>query len=181
MAKSKTRLKKPIVANPSYTVTAVDANSVRQAASRLTPPPPPPSPMRVSTKPQVKRRDSLIDAQIKYVQANKSKNDTLNYAVIDKNSNNIVYVDRNGKRIKNEPIITGVDSGDVTTAPSQQEYYKSDLKGKYKDYYDYLDQIKQKITPAGVFSTKLITNYTEPIGLKKQNKEDNRQRCMARS
>lgn len=163
--------KKVVIPPTPYTVTAVDANSVRQAAPRLTPPPPPPSPMRVSTKPQVKRRDSLIDAQIKYVQANKSKNDTLNYAVIDKNSNNIVYVDRNGKRIKNEPIITGVDSGDVTTAPSQQEYYKSNLKDKYKDYYDYLDQIKQKITPAGVFSTKLITNYTEPIGLKNKIKK----------
>lgn len=161
--------KKVVIPPTPYTVTAVDANSVRQAAPRLTTPPP--SPMRVSTKPQVKRRDSLIDAQIKYVQANKSKNDTLNYAVIDKNSNNIVYVDRNGKRIKNEPIITGVDSGDVTTAPSQQEYYKSDLKDKYKDYYDYLDQIKQKITPAGVFSTKLITNYTEPIGLKNKIKK----------
>jgi len=161
--------KKVVIPPTPYTVTAVDANSVRQAAPRLTTPPP--SPMRISTKPQVKRRDSLIDAQIKYVQANKSKNDTLNYAVIDKNSNNIVYVDRNGKRIKNEPIITGVDSGDVTTAPSQQEYYKSDLKDKYKDYYDYLDQIKQKITPAGVFSTKLITNYTEPIGLKNKIKK----------
>ncbi len=80
-----------------------------------------------------------------------------NYAVIDKKNNVMYYVNPAGRIIGYENVITGATNKDEENAPSMLEYGKT-----ANEYYDYLKNTDQRVTPAGVFT--LRSNKNNSVG-----------------
>lgn len=82
-----------------------------------------------------------------------------NYAVVDKDVNKIYVFNPEHKFIGAENVVTGADGGSTFVAPSMNDYLRSDvaedLNGddelNAKDYFTYLEQNKQRITPNGIY------------------------------
>ena len=70
-----------------------------------------------------------------------------NFGIIDKNGNVMYYVNPDGEIIGHENIVTGATNKDKEHAPSMLEYGKT-----ANEYYDYLKNTNQRVTPAGSFT-----------------------------
>lgn len=106
------------------------------------------------TKKEQPVNEDLLDKQLDLIKNNKVKNDTLPFAVVNKQSNKIIYYDKNNKEVKREDVITGTDQKDIDTAPSMREWMKKNDGKVADDYFKYLNNTQQKITPAGAFTLK---------------------------
>lgn len=80
-----------------------------------------------------------------------------NYGIIDKKNNIMYYVNPNGEIIGYENVITGATNKDRENAPSMLEYGKT-----ANEYYDYLKNTNQRVTPAGIFT--LYSNKNNSVG-----------------
>ena len=98
---------------------------------------------------------SQVINQIDYVKY--SDNPKQNFGVVDKENNVMYYVNPNGEIIGHENVITGATNTDRETAPSMKEYGKT-----ANEYYDYLKNTNQRVTPAGKFT--LYSNNNNSVG-----------------
>lgn len=98
----------------------------------------------------------------------KGVNPDENYAIVDKDINKMYLFNPNHKLIGAEPVVTGADTGDAFVAPSMNGYLRSDLAEDLnndgnlnaKDYFQYLEQNKQRVTPNGVY---YVDNYRDDV------------------
>jgi hypothetical protein len=97
---------------------------------------------------------SQVINQIDYVKYH--DNPTQNFGVVDKENNVMYYVNQYGQIIGHENVVTGATNADKESAPSMLEYGKT-----ANEYYDYLKNTNQRVTPAGKFTLHSNDNTSE--------------------
>ena len=97
---------------------------------------------------------SQVINQIDYVKYH--DNPTQNFGVVDKENNVMYYVNQYGQIIGHENVVTGATNADKESAPSMLEYGKT-----ANEYYDYLKNTNQRVTPTGKFTLHSNDNTSE--------------------
>jgi len=113
-----------------------------------------------------------IDKQNKYIVDNKFESERITdvfnpdynkpkypYAIVDKKHNLISYYQPTGEKIKEEQVITGANNKDADYGMSMKDWFKANNTDSHSDYFKYLAESENKVTPAGHFTVSGLREH----------------------